>query len=192
MPWLITKITDLGRRSKYRWYVEGMNTEGASPHPINWTVPSVADDRYQPAPGVDDDTLRGILVAKVICAPPPALRSWKDKTPAEILAAMNALVDDLPTAAEQGHRPCLACAREECAAAGYPGIDREQRGHTCRAYTLDGEPLADLEDFIRENTDPDAPGLSTEQVAEIKHMVPGDSLLLGGGAGEMFTLKRTR
>lgn len=28
-------------------------------------------------------------------------------------------------------RPCLACAREECAAAGFGGIDRRQSGHTC-------------------------------------------------------------
>lgn len=29
------------------------------------------------------------------------------------------------------HRPCLACAREECAESGVPGIDRRQEGHTC-------------------------------------------------------------
>jgi hypothetical protein len=27
---------------------------------------------------------------------------------------------------------CLACAREENAAAGFPGIDRKQMGHVCR------------------------------------------------------------
>jgi hypothetical protein len=88
---------------------------------------------------------------------------------------------------------CLACAREACAQAGYPGIDLHQPGHVCEEYLLDGERI-DLDDFVRENTDAllgDA-GLSPEQVEEIRHMMPGDTLHLGGGAGEIFTLTRTR
>lgn len=189
MPWLITKITDLGRKEHYRWFVDGFNTEGTEiPMPFSWHVPSVADARYQPAPDADDETLRGLLVAKLICAPPPAIQSWQNMTPKEILAA---LVAGGPPA--EPSRPCLACAREEQAAAGFPGIDRLQDGHSCGTdgYALDGEPI-DLADFIHQNTDPDAPGLSAEQMEEIRHMMPGDSLLLGGGAGETFTLKRTR
>jgi hypothetical protein len=48
-----------------------------------------------------------------------------------------------------GHLPCLGCAREECAAAGSPGIDRVQSHHSCgtcpgcegplRQHTVNGE-----------------------------------------------------
>jgi hypothetical protein len=100
-------------------------------------------------------------------------------------------------------RPCLACAREACAQAGYPGIDLHQPGHVCGKadatgagpeYLLDGERV-EVDDLIRANTDPEAcgaEGLSPEQVQEIRHMMPGDTLHLGGGAGETFTLTRTR
>lgn len=122
-------------------------------------------------------------------------------------------------------RPRLACAREACAQAGYPGIDLHQPGHVCGKaggcpdcghatdreihgparcggsfrpptpeYLLDGDRV-DVEDLIRANTDPEAcgaEGLSTEQVQEIRHMMPGDTLHLGGGAGATFTLTRTR
>jgi hypothetical protein len=185
MPWYVTKIKDCGRGRLYRWYVEGLNTEVATPATFAWVVQNVADERYQPAADASDETLRGLLVAKVICEPPTNLRPWANMTAAEILAALEAAVDTIPD------RPCLACAREEQASAGFPGIDREQRGHTCRAYLLNGEPV-DVDDFVRANSDPDAPGLSPDQVQEIRHMAPGDRLLLGGGAGETFTLTRTR
>lgn len=163
MPWEITRISDRGAREHYRFHVEGWNTEHRTPQSFSWSVRDVADERYVPSPDASDEVRAALAAAKV--ASDPA-------------------------------RPCLACAREEQAVAGFPGIDRIQIGHTCGVppaiYALDDEPLDDVEDFIRTNSDPDAPGLSPEQVEEIRHMMPGDTLHLGGGAGETFTLTRRR
>lgn len=57
-------------------------------------------------------------------------------------------------------------------------------------YTLDGEPLGDIEDFISVNTAEDSLPLSEVQVAAIRAMNPGDSMILGGGAAAEFLLKR--
>lgn len=243
MPWFITKLVDRGPKYHYRYHVEGVNTEGQKPCGFCWDVPNLTDPAYRAHTGASEDVARLLVVAKVVSAPrapsflddderfwawiesapapacpadapSAALRPWRDMTAGKILAAMNMLVDGLPTFEEMealrvgadrmrahtaamraarlsAHRPCLACAREACAQAGYGGIDREQPGHTCAAYTLDGEVVV-LEEFIQVNTAPGTDPLPREVVEEIRHLMPGDSLLLGGGAGETFTLKRTR
>ncbi len=185
MPWEITSITDRRPGQHYRYRVEGWNTEGEIPREFTWSVPSVGDARYVPHASATDEVRSAIAAAK-------EGRAWG--APAPVFPPLGVTEADVDRAF--GVRPCLACAREEQAAAGFGGIDRVQSGHSCGAppaiYDLNDEPLGDLEEFIRTNLDPDAPALSLDQVEEIRHMMPGDTLHLGGGAGETFTLTRRR
>lgn len=163
MAWEITSITDRGAGHHCRFQVEGLNTEHRIPQPFCWSVRDVADERYVAGADASDAVRAALAAAKVASAPAGTV--------------------------------CLACGREACAQAGYPGIDLQQPGHTCSRYTIDGDEV-DLDDFIRANTvgaeEAGVDGLSPDQVQEIRHMMPGDTLHLGGGAGEIFTLTRTR
>jgi hypothetical protein len=58
-------------------------------------------------------------------------------------------------------------------------------------YTLDDEPV-DLDVFLRDNAAPDVAGFSDEDLAAIRALRPGEEIVLGGGAGAEFVLRRTR
>lgn len=52
------------------------------------------------------------------------------------------------------------------------------------SFTLDGEPIESFDEFVMVND------FDAETVGLMQSMQPGEEMLLGGGAGAEFTLRR--
>jgi len=47
--WIVTSLVDRGPGSYYRYFIEGVNLnhpEGCADRKFSWSVPDIADDRY--------------------------------------------------------------------------------------------------------------------------------------------------
>ena len=56
--------------------------------------------------------------------------------------------------------------------------------HDEAVFTLDGEPLEDIREFVRDN------GLDEAEEAAVYALRPGDEMRFGGGAAAEFVLRR--